>query len=107
METSERRIEILYRMVVRKYDTMSNLASEFAVSVRTIQRDIDHLSRVYPIVLIRGGHGGGVYIEYDHLPRRAYLTKSEKDFLIKLSKNLTGRDLEIVTGLLQNFAPIK
>lgn len=107
METSERRIELLQRMIVRKYDTMSNLASEFGVSIRTVQRDIDHLSRIYPITLMRGGHNGGVYIDYTHLPRRVFLTKSERELLIRVSETLTGRDLEIINGLLLNFTPTR
>ncbi|WP_294758390.1 HTH domain-containing protein [uncultured Gemmiger sp.] len=105
LETSERRTELIRRLAVRKHDTMMNLASEFGVSVRTIQRDIDHLSLVYPIVLVRGRYSGGVYIDDSHLPRRVYLTKEEQQLLSRLSYTLTGRDSEILHGLLLNFAP--
>lgn len=104
MRISERQTELIRRLYVRKHDTMANLALEFDVSVRTIQRDIDYLSRLYPILLLRGGHGGGVYIEQDCLPRRVFLTKEEQAFLIRISQTLTGRDLEIVKGILLNFA---
>ena len=104
MRISERQTELIRRLYVRKHDTMANLALEFDVSVRTIQRDIDYLSRLYPILLLSGGHGGGVYIEQDCLPRRVFLTKEEQAFLIRISQTLTGRDLEIVKGMLLNFA---
>ena len=104
MRTSERRMELIRRLYVRKHDTMANLAFEFDVSVRTIQRDLDYLSGLYPIYLLRGGHGGGVYIEQNHFPRRAFFTKEEQAFLVKISQTLSGRDLEIVEGMLLNFA---
>ena len=45
MGIAERRYEIIKLLCRRRYETIRNLAAEFGVSVRTIQRDIEALSR--------------------------------------------------------------
>ena len=54
MDAEERRSEILHHLSMEGSDTMTNMAQAFNVSVRTIYRDIDALSRTYPIRCIRG-----------------------------------------------------
>lgn len=54
MGPNERRLEIIKILCSRRQETMSNLAHEFEVSIRTIKRDIDTLSLSYPIVTILG-----------------------------------------------------
>ena len=49
MGTAERRYEIMKILCRRRYETIRNLASEFGVSMRTVQRDIEALSRTEPI----------------------------------------------------------
>jgi predicted DNA-binding transcriptional regulator YafY len=49
MGTAERRYKIMKTMCRRRYETIRNLASEFGVSMRTIQRDIEVLSETEPI----------------------------------------------------------
>lgn len=44
MGTAERRRAIMKILCRRQHETMSNLASEFSVPMRTIQRDIETLS---------------------------------------------------------------
>jgi len=41
---------------------MSNLAFEFGVSLRTVQRDIDEITTLVPIYIKTGRYGGGVYV---------------------------------------------
>lgn len=43
-DTFERRQAILNTLSFRRFETMANLAKQFHVSVRTIQRDINILS---------------------------------------------------------------
>ena len=62
MGTAERRYEIMKILCRRRNDTICNLASEFGVSMRTIQRDIEVLSRAEPIYTQPGKYGGGVYV---------------------------------------------
>ena len=49
MGTAERRYEIMKILCRRRYETIRNLASEFGVPMRTVQRDIETLSRTEPI----------------------------------------------------------
>ena len=58
MDTYNRRKQILCILKVRQFETMHNLASEFNVSIRTIQRDITALS--YEPIFTKSGKYGGV-----------------------------------------------
>ena len=54
MKATERRQAILDALVFRREDTVENLAHEFGVSERTIQRDVAELSLSYPIESVAG-----------------------------------------------------
>lgn len=60
MGTAERRREMMKILCRRRYETIGKLASEFGVSMRTIQRDIEALSLTEPIYTKAGKYGGGV-----------------------------------------------
>ena len=83
MGTAERRREILKMLCRCRYKTMRNLALEFGVSMRTIQRDIEALSRTEPIYTQLGRYGG-VYIVEGYSMNRMYMTDTEIDVLQKL-----------------------
>ena len=59
MGAAERRQQILELLCRRRKDTMQNLASELGVSERTIRRDVEILTRTYPLETICGRYGGG------------------------------------------------
>lgn len=84
MGATERRYEIMKILCRRRYTTMGNLASEFGVSQRTIQRDIECLSRTEPIYTQFGKYGGGVYIVEGYSMDRMYMTDLELGVLQKL-----------------------
>lgn len=84
MGTAERRYEIMKTLCRRRYETIRNLASEFGVSTRTVQRDIEALSRTEPIYTQFGKYGGGVYVVEGYYIDRIYMTNSELDVLKKL-----------------------
>ena len=84
MGTAERRYEIMKILCRRRYVTMRNLASEFGVSMRTVQRDIEALSRTEPIYTQFGKYGGGVYIVEGYSMDRMYMNEQELDVLQKL-----------------------
>ena len=83
MGTAERRYKIMKILCRRRYETMRNLASEFGVSMRTIQRDIEVLSGTEPIYTQVGKYGG-VYIMEDYSMDRMYMKAPELDVLKKL-----------------------
>ena len=84
METAERRREIMKILCRRRHETIRNLASELGVSMRTIQRDIETLSRSEPIFTQFGKYGGGVYVVEGYSIDRMYMTDAEVDVLRKL-----------------------
>ena len=84
MRTAERRYEIMKILCRRRYETIGNLASEFGVSPRTIQRDIESLSIDEPIYTRFGKYGGGVYVVESYSMDRMYMKDEELDVLQKL-----------------------
>ena len=84
MGTAERRYEIMKTLCRRRYETIRNLAFEFGVSMRTIQRDIEALSRSEPIYTQFGKYGGGVYVVQGYSMSRMYMTDAEIHVLQKL-----------------------
>ena len=104
MKQAERQIRLIEVLYQRRTDTMDNLAREFGVSIRTIQRDLDELSSSHPIELIRGRHGGGVRMMDGCRSDRKYLTQSERETLESLCSVLEGRKLADVQSILRKFA---
>ena len=85
MGASERRNEIVRVLCRRRHETIANLALEFGVSERTIQRDVDVLSMTIPIYTQCGRYGGGVYIQDTYSMDRMYMKDSELGVLRKLA----------------------
>ena len=92
MGTAERRREIMKTLCRYRYKTIRNLAVEFGVSTRTIQRDIETLGRTEPIYT-QMGRCGGVYVVEGYSMDRMYMTDTEINVLQKLyiatDKNVT------------------
>ena len=84
MGTAERREEILRILCRRRHETISNLAKEFGVSTRTIQRDVEILSMTEPIYCQCGRYNGGVYVTENYVKNRMYMTDDELSVLHKL-----------------------
>lgn len=101
--TNDRRMQILEALIVRKQDTMENLASEFGVSRMTIYRDIQVLSCSYPITAHKGG-AGGVRIDDGYRLGMKYLNEQQSLLLKKLSENLSGDELSIMQSILKTFS---
>jgi len=55
MNTTDRRMEIINILVVRRRTTARELAEEFGVTTRTIRNDIQALSPGFPIYTQQGG----------------------------------------------------
>lgn len=99
-----RRQELLDRLMIRRCDTIDNLANEFHVNERTIRRDISILSHEYPIAAIRG-KGGGVRVQEGYRIRHALLSELQIEFLVRISETLTGADrasMEEILRILRN-----
>ena len=106
MTAIERREAILDALCVRRQEQVSNLAEEFGVNERTIRRDLLELGYSYPIETTRGNDGGVKIADWYHRDRR-YLSPEQADLLSRLTTSVEGADLEILTGILRQFAPYK
>lgn len=104
MKASERRNTIIEALIERNSDKIENLACEFSVNEKTIRRDIDELSLYYPIYTECGRYTGGVYIDPSYRMRRKFLKPEEEELLKRLAVDLNGKDLEVMQGLLRQFA---
>lgn len=83
MGTAERRTAILKTLCRRRYETISNLATAFGVSERTIRRDIDVLSCTEPIYT-QPGRCGGVYVVDGYWMDLKYMSEEETNVLRKI-----------------------
>lgn len=114
MGTAERRLRIIKTLCQRRYETINNLASEFGVSARTIQRDIDVLSRTEPIFTQSGKYCGGVYVVEGYSIDRMYMTSAELDVLKKIylaadenAELLTNEEKKILVSIISQYSKPK
>ena len=104
MDAVERRQQILELLCQRRKDTMQNLAAELGVSERTIRRDVEILTRSYPLETVCGRYGGGVRVaDWYHLDRQR-MSPTQTALLRRLAADLRGEDLEVMEQILLKFA---
>lgn len=104
MDAVERRQQILELLCQRRKDTMQNLAAELGVSERTIRRDVEILTRSYPLETVCGRYGGGVRMaDWYHLDRQR-MSPRQTALLRRLATGLQGEDLEVMEQILLKFA---
>ncbi|MBO4308974.1 MAG: HTH domain-containing protein [Clostridia bacterium] len=102
-DTAARRIKILELLCEQRTAQVSDLASRFSVSRRTVYYDLSILSCSYPILFQRESKSGGVHVvEGFHLGMK-YLTYDQCQLLERLSTSLTGEDLELIRQILKTF----
>ena len=91
MGATERRNAIIQALGRRRYDKISNLASEFGVSERTIRRDIEILSLTEPIRTEAGRYSGGVYVldYYSNHMGAAFLSAEDVEALQDILTDFT------------------
>ncbi len=113
MGTAERRYEIMKLLCRRRHETICNLAAEFGVSTRTIQRDIEILSTTEPI-FTQPGKYGGIYVVEGYSIDRMYMTKAELDVLQKLyiaadenAKLLTNDEKALLSFIISQYSKPK
>lgn len=104
MDAVERRQQILELLCQRRKDTMQNLAAELGVSERTIRRDVEILTRSYPLETVCGRYGGGVRVaDWYHLDHQR-MSPKQTALLRRLAADLRGEDLEVMEQILLKFA---
>ena len=82
--------------------------------MRTVQRDIETLSRTEPIFTQCGRYGGGVYIVDGYSVDRMYMTQAELGVLQKLyiaadgdASLLTGGEKELLASVIAQYSKPK
>lgn len=103
---NERRLALLEKLCARRYDKIENLAFEFGVDRRTIERDVELLSISHPIYTTKGT-GGGVHIMEGYDLYRKYLTDKQCKFLEEIAITVTGDEQAIVLSILKEFSKKK
>lgn len=103
MTKRERQEIILETLSLRRHDKICNLAFELNVNERTIRRDLQELSKVYPIIAERGVTYGGVYVANEFLYKAKHLTNAQINLLQSLLSNIAKEDKEIVEKLLSKY----
>lgn len=99
MSPVERRQALLEVLCRRRSDTYANLAFEFGVSKKTIQRDVEILICSYPIETVLGDY------PYDcHTSKRA-LNCEQTELLVRIRKMLSGKDIDTLDSIITGFAP--
>ena len=86
MGTAERRLEILKYLCKYRHATMPQLAEEFGVSVKTIQRDILYVETIFhvPLDIRPGKYNGGIYVLNSYSFDRAYMHPDDILLLLKI-----------------------
>ena len=102
MTARERRHVMIKELSDRRRETRGNFAVEFQVSLRTIDNDLIYLSQEYPIYTDRG-RGGGIYVDKDFYLNQRYLSKTQKELLLRLKDTLEGEDRRIMENILKTF----
>lgn len=99
----DRLLEILILLMNRKQLQAKDLATYFAVSVRTIYRDIETLSLAgIPIEMTRG-RTGGISLMSGFSLARIPITAKEKDVLQVALQNLSTTNFPEVASLMEKF----
>lgn len=96
METTERRQSILKLLCRCRHATIAELSDIYAVSERTISRDIVALSK-YPIYTRTGRSEGGVYVMDGYYGDPIHLSDEEIKLLIKIYEYIQESDESILT----------
>ena len=102
MTARQRRHVMIKELNDRRRETRGNFAAEFQVSLRTIDNDLVYLSEEYPVYTDRG-RGGGIYVDKDFYLNQRYLSKAQKELLLRLKDALEGEDRRIMENILKTF----
>lgn len=88
-----RQLAILIHLLKYKKTTYNALATQFSVSTKTIERDIDRLSAAGIPVYCQQGAGGGVHIDQNYTFSTSFFTPEEIYHMVTalhIAKTFTG-----------------
>ena len=102
MTATERYSEILMKILRCGHVKISDLQEEFQVSRSTIKRDLQEISRHFPIRSVDGRYGV-IILDKDYRVGMKYFTEPQAALLEKLSATLTGEDSILMCEILKTF----
>ena len=106
MTAAERQDLIVATLRKERRVTIGNLAAALGCSERTVRYDIDALSTSgFPLVTIRGRHGGGVELADWYQPHRTTLCPEQLEVLRRLMTSAQPEDRMILGSILDQFGP--
>ena len=104
-KVTERQRAVWQALLRRRFDTASNLAVEFHVSVRTMQNDLHELMLSHPIESVRGRYGGGYKVADWYSPQQHTLC-AEQIRVLKIAVSLvSAEDRCVIRTILEQFSP--
>lgn len=103
MKAKERQKEILKMLIARRKDSMSNIAKDLNVTLRTIAGDIAVLKKEYPIITSRGNNGGA-QVDAAYHPYRDSFSIEQTQTLIDLLNRATKDERTILNQLIREFS---
>lgn len=101
-----RLFEIVYILLSQKTVTAKELAERFAVSQRTIYRDIDTLSFTGIPIYTNKGRGGGISLLPDFVLNKSLLSESEQNEILSALKALSAVKTEETDQVLKKLGTI-
>lgn len=90
MDKEERRRRIMQILRAEKRVTIVSLSERLGASKRTIQRDLENLSRFEPMYTVVGRYGGGTYLLDDATQKSVRMTQRQIDILNEIVKRDNG-----------------
>ena len=101
--SNNRLFQILYYLLDKGHTTASELAAEFEVSVRTIYRDIETLSRANIPIYTETGRNGGICLLSDFVLDKAMFSETEKTEILTALQSMSATgyasEKEVLTKL--------
>ena len=103
---SERLFEILFILLNKKRTTAHELAKKFAVSPRTVYRDIDILSCAGIPLYTMQGTGGGIFIDEAYTIDKSIVTKEEQEKILLALQCLSPVDEMHTESILNRLSAV-
>ena len=86
--TADRLLQTLFILLEKGSATAPELAERFEVSVRTIYRDLDHLSAAGIPVYAVQGKGGGIFLQEQYVLNKSVVTETEQEQILMALQGL-------------------
>ena len=106
MTAAERQDLIVATLRKERRVTISSLVGALGCSERTIRYDLDALSASgFPVITIRGRHGGGVELAEWYQPHRSALCPEQLAVLRRFMTCAAPDDRKVLGSIIDQFGP--